>query len=277
MGTQPRLAALSTLALLGGCGSLLNANYVGNRFEAIHGCSAERVVTTYGGYRVEGCGIRAHFACRDPDPDPVSDGYEYDDDQPLLANLMLGILHSAIDDSVERDICIHEHSERVGPSAPAPAALPRPDPIRHSKTRKGELRMSIRLPLAERGDRMIGFPTMAEPAVALRVHRGVEAGCAIGLRIDGEHLPVADSHVRRQPDDVAIALTTATLERLALARHASIELCGARFDLGAESLARLRLFASRYTAARARLPAPGAPEPSGSIRPARAGAKPLAR
>jgi hypothetical protein len=237
------LLALFGLAMATGCAS--TQSLVESRFAALHGCRAETVHATAGGWVATGCGVRAHFTCFDTDDD-----HHHDEDQPIAGRILEGILFSGLDSA---DVCIQEQVDS-GPEYAQPK-----DPTEVWKGDDGAVRLRADVPLMDtpRGQlRLVGLPTWRDPAVAARVTLQIEnplpETCPSKLWVDGVATPALPS-VRNGDSAVTVALTAEQLAALSRAQHASFDVCGwiANLDTGAR--ARVRLFAGRFADARARL------------------------
>jgi len=229
---------LAWLVVLVGCAG--TQSLVHSRFQALHGCAADAVYRTAGGFVAVGCGVRAHFVCFDTDDDD-------DDDDSLIAELL-------IEPMFERDnVCIQEQVERGREHV-----VPR-DPTEVAKGKDGTVRLRASVPLmdAPRGQlSFVGAPTFADPAVAVRMslelREPLAETCTGRVWVDGAASPI--KYVKRENDaTVLFAITSEQLAALARAHTAALEACGqvAKLDLGA--LPRIRLFAGRFAGARARL------------------------
>jgi hypothetical protein len=237
------LTALLGLTIANGCAS--TQSLVESRFAALHGCRAESVHATAGGWVATGCGVRAHFTCFDTDDD-----HHHDEDQPIAGRILEDMLFSGLDSD---DVCIQEQVER-GPEYAQPK-----DPTEVWKGKDGAVRLRADVPLMDtpRGQlRIIGLPTWRDPAVAVRVTLQIEnplpEPCPSKLWVDGTATPALPS-VRNGDSAVTVALTAEQLAAISRAQHASFDICGwiANLDSGARS--RVRLFAGRFADARARL------------------------
>ena len=235
MGLARSLTLVAGLALAG-CAS--TQSLVQTRFQALHGCPADVVHRTAGGFVAIGCGVRAHFVCFDTDDD---------DDDSLIGDLVF-------DPMFERDdVCIQEQVDR-GPEHVAPR-----DPTEVSKTKDGAVRLRASVPLMSEprgGLYLMAAPTFKDPAVAIRMslelNEPLADKCSARVWADGVSSPVA--YVKRESDaTVLLAVTSDQLAQLARASTAALEACGqlAKLDLGA--LPRIRLFERRFAEARARL------------------------
>jgi hypothetical protein len=237
------LTALLALTFSTGCAG--TRSLVESRFAALHGCPAETVTRTSGGWVATGCGVRAHFTCFDTDDD-----HHHDEDQPIAGRILESMLFSGLD---RDDVCIQE---QVGGGQEY--AQPR-DPTEVWTGDDGAVRLRADVPLMDtpRGQlRLVGLPTWRDPAVAVRVTLELDnplaETCPATLWIDGVATPVLPS-VRNGDRVVTVALEAEQLAALARAQYASFDICGWVANLDAGARARVRLFAGRFADARARL------------------------
>lgn len=237
------LTALASVVLAAGCAG--TQSLVESRFAALHGCPAETVTATRGGWVATGCGVRAHFTCFDTDDD-----YQHDEDTPIAGQVLGAMLFSGLDSD---DVCIQEQVD-----SGSEYAQPR-DPTEVWKGEDGAVRLRADVPLMDtpRGQlRLVGVPTWRDPAVAARVTlelgKPLAATCPAKLWIDGVATQVLPS-VRNGDSTVTLAIEAQQLAALARAQHASFEICGWVANLDPGARARVRLFAGRFADARARL------------------------
>lgn len=234
---------LTALLVLAGCAS--TQSLVERRFAALHGCRAESVHATAGGWVASGCGVRAHFTCFDTDDD-----HHHDEDTPIAGRILGAMLFSGLDSA---DVCIQEQVAS-GPEYAQPK-----DPTEVWKGDDGAVRLRADVPLMDtpRGQlRLVGLPTWRDPAVGARVTLQIEnplpETCPGKLWVDGVATPALPS-VRNGDSAVTVALTAEQLAALSRAQRASFDICGWVANLDAGARARVRLFAGRFADARARL------------------------
>lgn len=236
------LTALIGLVLANGCAG--TQSLVERRFAALHGCPAETVMAVNGGWVATGCGVRAHFMCFDTDDDD-----HYDEDETIAGHIVSSMLFSGLGDD---DVCIQEQVDRV-----AERMQPPRDPTEVSKAKDGSVRLRMHVPLSAPDGLLVvtGAPEWRDPSVAVRMtlegEEPLAEPCAAQLWIEGaaSHLPA----LRNSDSTISMALTADQLAQLAESEHVSFEACGRVVPLDAGARARLRLYASRYADARARL------------------------
>jgi hypothetical protein len=214
---------------------------VERRFQALHGCQAETVTETAGGWMAVGCGVRAHFMCFDKD-------HESND---LLMDLLFD------DALVSDDVCIQEQVDR-GREHAAPR-----DPTVVSKGADGTVRLRAHVTLRgePRGDLLlVGAPTWKDSAIGIRMSLELDEplpeDCRARIWIEGDAIDVRS--LRDSDNSVQMAVPIERLAEVGKADSAALEACGRITALDFGALSRIRLFASRFSETRARL-LPAAP------------------
>jgi hypothetical protein len=234
---RPVFFALCWLLLLcTACGAAMEQSQVSNRFQTVFGCQPDRVVTVAGGYRVEGCGVVAHYRCIDDD--------QSDPDHGILADV---IAEAAFDS----DPCIMEHSDR---SAPMPRAEPT---VLAERDDAGARTLKARLLI--QGGRLTAFGKPAQhPEHALLVLRSVGslAGtCTAELFKDGEAVAIEKTE-RVSDHEVRVLVRLESLRGVQHALRFAGNLCGLELELDEERRQQLGLFYIRVSEELARLKGP---------------------
>jgi len=228
-----------------GCSIALERGAVSQRFSTVFNCDNPKVTGEAGGYRAEGCGVVAHFRCFDTDRDSDSD-----EDADTLGG---AIARTFVEEGLEADTCIMEHSERQ-PASSAPAAS-EARPV--ARAREGDGSVSIRARILFRGGHLalLGRPAKFPDHALLSVKsiRALTASpCAAELFVDGVSIPL--EQVERYNDHEARLLIRAEALRDAdQAVRVAGAACGAEFELDANGRAALGLFEARFREEHSRL------------------------
>jgi hypothetical protein len=208
----------------------LEKRQVERRFQTIFGCppGPSHVLSTPGGYRVEGCGRVAHFRCFDND-------HHVDE-----ADLIGALVHGALD----ADTCIMEHSEAYT-SASTPKLNARPEVAVQRESK--EVSMKARVLLAGGHLRLFARPAKYPEHLLLTVHRIAPLSpepCAAALFMDGA--PIELPEVRRTSDhEVSLVVRAADLREAHRAVRLSGSVCGFDFELDAHGRETVGLFEAR--------------------------------
>lgn len=255
------------------CASAIESSRVRGRFETIFDCPHAHVRGERGGYRVEGCGRVAHFAC-----------FESNDHGSFASRRDKGfgqaLLDDLVDDATIPDDCVMEYTERVDPNPPAgsvsaasaakpplrltaspPPANPTPSagqatppwpasPAPLGLPTNGKLESRV---LVHGGSLVLqGLPAKFPDHVATTI-RSAEAfrewPCTASLLLDDAVVPVK-SVVRHSAHEARILIPARALWNVRSARRFTVRVCGSELDVDVGGRQELATFAASFRAGR---------------------------
>jgi hypothetical protein len=239
------------LSFITACAGAMERSQVSQRFSTVFGCSAERVVSTGGGYRVEGCGVTAHYRCIDVDDDDHHHHRDRKDryGRPSGGEVAAGVLVAMMESGMDAGQCVLEHSDR---SAPKPAAAPA---VIAEREKDGARTLRARLAIAGGHITAYGKPA-AHPEHALlavySVARLGEGTCRAELFRDGVAVPV-ERMDRVGYHQVRLLVRLEQLRNVQHALRFAGSVCGREFELDEATRQQLGLFHVRVSEELARI------------------------
>jgi hypothetical protein len=233
------LALLAATAF--GCGAMLEASRVERDFRSSFDCPDAQVSSSMNGYRVEGCGTTAYYACIDTDSH--SHGlHNHDGARSGAAGIVAAVLVGALFAGLDADECALSHVER-GPRGPAVVAL-----AHTPRTLAGERAVRSTLPVRGGALVLFGKPARAPDHVLLDVHanrRLREGPCEPRMFEDGARVPVLQ-HQRVDPYTERMLLPRSALAHTKSSVRFAGEVCGFGFELDDMTRKSMALFDARF-------------------------------
>jgi len=232
-------------ALLPGCGAMIEQSTVSRRFESTFSCPSAKVHGTYGGYRVEGCGVTAHYACFRSTRDPHQD-HDHSRNGKAFAGALVEALVGA---AFQVEDCVMEHSQR---DAVASAGAEVDTPVFATRDASGPV-IKTRMLIAGGRLELLGKPVLHPEHVLLSVHsqRRLPPSCSAELFNDG--VPVAIERTERATEfEARVLLRVATLREVDRSIRFAGQVCGLEFTLDESARKALGNFEARFAETRAR-------------------------
>lgn len=227
--------------LLGGCGTAIEQSKVLRRFETTFSCRDSKVYGTSGGYRVEGCGVTAHYACFRS----ARSHHHHHDGSDSLGG---AVAEALVDSAFAVDQCVMEHADRTseataGSELAAPVFAMRPATGPVVKTR-----------LLLTGGRLVwlGKPAQHPDHVLVHVytHRRLPPSCTAEIYSDGEPVPIERTE-RAGDFEARVLLRADSLRGVDRALRYAGDLCGLAFELRDADRKTVAKFAARFAEERA--------------------------
>lgn len=235
-----------------GCGAALEHSSVSRRFSRIFDCPTAQVSGESGGYRAEGCGVVAHFACIDTDSsseEPIRQA------KPGGGRLLGAMLGSMLLDSMEVDTCVLEHSERSTALVSAEPEQANPVYTVH-KVATGPV---VRTRILFSGGHLavLGKPARHPEHVLLFVRsqrRLAAAPCVAELFNDGVAVPIEQME-RTNDFEARLLLRAESLRHVDRSIRFAGSVCELSFEIVDSGREALGYFEARFSEERARLAA----------------------
>jgi len=223
-----------------GCGAMLESSRVERDFHSSFACPVAQVSSSMNGYRVEGCGTTAYYACICTDSGSRH-AHNHDDTRSgtgIVATVLVGALFAGLD----ADECALSHVER-GPRGPAVVAL-----AQTPHTLAGERAVRSKLPVRGGALVLFGKPARAPDHVLLDVHANTrlrEGPCEPRLFEDGARVPVLQ-HQRVDPYTERMLLPRSALAHTKSSVRFAGQVCGFGFELEDMTRKSVALFDARF-------------------------------
>ena len=245
-----RLLAVTWLTVLAGCGAVLERAGVQRDFAAQFGCQPEALTRLGSGFRVQGCGRVATYACID-----THDEWRGRDVRFGKGRFMGALLGAMLEDSMHADQCFLTYAERTEDASRVVAGLPA---TVHRSTRHDNTKvLKARTPIVGGSVTLIAKPERHPEHVLVVVHsirRLAASPCSASLFDDGSGVSIEG--VQRAGDyDAHLLLRADALQEAGQAVRFAGSVCDFDFELDAASKNTLLLFTARLGEERARMEA----------------------